>query len=765
MDFRKNQAGLDLSGEWQFAYTEGAPDGDCCTAADIARAGLKLLPCHVPGNFELDLHANGIVGDPFVGMNIAELIWCEKCHVWYTRRFEAADRNGCDAELLFEGLDCFGDVYLNGELIGQTDNMLIEHRFDVTGKLRGENELVVHIRPAVEEAKQFDYPAALTASCDAFEGLYVRKAPHMYGWDIMPRAVSAGIWRPVRLRYLPKERVEQVYLETTHIAGESGPAGLKLYYVTRQAGGASDRYEVLIEGVCGESRFSARAKAAAIGGKVWVHVPSAKLWWPRGRGEQNLYDVAVALLKNGEEIDQVGFTHGIRTVALNRTSTTDAYGRGDFRFRVNGEDVFVTGSNWVPVDAYHSRDAERIPRVLDLVEDVGCNMLRCWGGNVYEDDIFYEICDRKGVLVWQDFAMACEYPPQDAAHQQRIAREARAVVRRLRQHPCIALWAGDNEIDVFLAGSGRDPNQNVMTRQVLPAVLGDEDRTRPYIPSSPYVDEEALRRGWEYVPENHPWGPRDYYKGDYYKNIVCHFASEIGYHGCPSPDSLRRFLSPGKLWPYQDNEEWLLHCTSPVPGVNWFDYRVELMAKQIRELFGVVPGDLDDFAFASQVSQAEAKKFFIEMFRTGMWRRTGIIWWNIMDGWPQLSDAVVDYYFERKLAYSFIRRSQRSVLVAFREPQNWDQELVACNNTRQGTDVEFRVRDIGSGEIVAEGKRTAAPDAVSSLARIPFSTGAKRFYVIEWTDRLGEGRNHYLVGYPPFDLVQYRAWLASAAFS
>lgn len=264
--------------------------------------------------------------------------------------------------------------------------------------------------------------------------------------------------------------------------------------------------------------------------------------------------------------------------------------------------------------------------------------------------------------------------------------------------------------------------------------------------------------GEQFLPEHHLWGPRDYYKSSFYRDSLCHFVSEIGYHGCPSPESVRKFVSPGKEWPYRGNEEWLLHATSPVPGAEGYNYRVELMAKQIRELFGEVPDTLEEFAFASQVSQAEAVEFFIELFRAHKWRRTGIIWWNLMDGWPQFSDAIVDYYFARKLAYGFIKASQQPLCLVLREPENWQQEVVACNDMRDDIALSYTVKDADTEEVVATGAGVAEGDAVTLLGRIPLSMGEKRLYLLDWRAESGSGRNHYLAGNPPFDLRQYREW-------
>ena len=202
----------------------------------------------------------------------------------------------------------------------------------------------------------------------------------------------------------------------------------------------------------------------------------------------------------------------------------------------------------------------------------------------------------------------------------------------------------------------------------------------------------------------------------------------------------------------------MLHSTSPVPGVDIYDYRVELMAKQVRELFGAVPDNLEDFAFASQVTQAEAKKFFIELFRAHKWRRTGIIWWNLLDGWPQFSDAVVDYYFAKKLAFDYIRRSQQPLCLMLREPKAWGQDLVAVNDLRQDSALEYLVREVESGATLAEGRAVARGDSVTELGRVPFFASDKRLYLITWRSPQGSGWNHYLAGHPPFDLATYQRW-------
>jgi len=761
----RREAFVNLSGPWQFAFADCEPSRLSCLRA-LEESGLKFHPCTVPGCLETDLQQTGFLEDPFVGLNILEVQRYEKHHVFYSRQFTVdAIPPGTERRLIFEGLDCFADIYLNGEKIGAADNMLIPHSFPLAGCLPGTNELLVHIRPAVAEAAKYAYPTGLRAQGHTYESLHVRKAPHMYGWDIMPRAVSAGIWRPVRIDFLPAERLESLHLDTAILAPDHSSAELMLYFHAALHGGPGDRYEIHIRGQCGASVFSGSQALAFPAGRMGVKIASPCLWWPRGSGPAHLYEVEASLLKNGSVIDRHRFHHGIRHAELIRTSVTNEAGNGEFVFRVNGEKIFVKGTNWVPADAFHWRDRERLPRILPMVEDLHCNMIRCWGGNVYEDDFFYDWCDSRGIMVWQDFAMACALYPQDEAFQKKLAHEARQVVRRLRQHPCLVVWAGDNECDeAHLWLQAGDPNRNVLTRRVIPAVLKEEDPGRPYLPSSPCIDETALQKGGSlYPPENHLWGPRGYFKSDFYTQALCHFSSEIGYHGCPSAESLRRFLSPGKVWPPQGNDEWILHSTNPCLDTSIFspaDYRVNLMINQIRELFGLVPDTLEEFVFASQATQGEAKKFFIERFRGAKWRRTGIIWWNLMDGWPQLSDAVVDYYFEKKLAYHFIRRSQQDLCVMLREPEGREQEVVAANDFRCDKQMALSVRDLESGEETFRGEFDVPANSATVLGALPFDPSRQTMYRIEWNSDGVSGHNHYLAGQAPFRLDQYRGWFS-----
>jgi beta-mannosidase len=753
-----------LNGEWSLVgFREGSRP--CSNPSELTAMALPTIPATVPGNVELDMQRSGIIdSDPFIGDNCLALAQYEGWEWWYRRTFNTLTNLQTHTFLRFDGLDCIADIWLNSVHLGRRENMLISHEFDVTGALlpEGENELVVRLGSAVNRATDYDYPDSVDAMHSNMEQLYIRKAPHMYGWDIMPRILSAGIWRDVTLVTHGAYSITDAHYRAFDVSEDA--AGLHVRYRIDSPSLDWDRMRLRLVGVCGDSRFTTEVPIRFAAGSLNVHVAKPALWWPRGYGEAALYEVVLELLLDDDIVDSRTEQIGLREIVLERTEITEPSALGQFLFRVNGTPILVKGTNWVPLDAFHSRDEERLPQAIALLAESGSNMVRCWGGNVYEDDLFFEECDRLGIMVWQDFAMACARYPQDDDFANRLTEETESVVRRLRNHACIALWAGDNECDDNHYSAGMDPNENRSTRRVIPEVLHRLDPWRPYVPCSPYFSPMVVARGnTDLAPDQHLWGPRDYYKSRFYTESQYHFVSEIGYHGCPNRSSLEAFLPADSVWPWQDNRFWRIHAadTSPEPGP--YAYRIELMAKQVGELFGEVPEDLDSFILASQISQAEAKKFFIEMTRLRKWRRTGVLWWNLIDGWPQFSDAVVDYYGGVKLAYHYIRRAQQPVCIMIAEPEDWRCAVVLGNDSLQRASGKFRVSDSDGTELLSGGF-DVAPNENAQIGGIPVSRGAQRLFLMEWElgvpiDGQVAGGNHYLLGTPPFRLQVYREWL------
>lgn len=738
---------MSLNGEWILGY--GKENREIVSFSDVCEM-YDTVKAQVPGNFELDLKANNIIKDEFFGMATMENQKWEPYYKYYSRKFSVTDT---DQELVFQGLDTICYIYLNGEFLAYTDNMFVEHIFDVSEKLKiGENEIVVKFCPTYSEAAKYDYPLFSNTHAIGFEALTVRKAASSFGWDIMPRTVSCGIWRDVYLQEKKKERIDTVYAVTWGIKDNTAEV---LFYFRGKIDWpyGEDIYELDISAECDDSVISVRKKLRFGGIRFGVSVENPKLWWPKGSGPANLYKGVAKLIKNGSVIDTYDLQFGIRTVDLERTDHTDRDGRGEFVFRINGKKIFCKGTNWVPMDAFHSRDRERIPKALEMAKDLNCNVIRVWGGGVYEDNLFYEICDREGFMVWQDFAMACGVYPQNPEFMEKMKTEVTKAVRRLRQHPSVILWSGDNECDQTANNQHplADPEMNAITRDLIPHVLNMEDPARPYLPSSPYTKFNNHKFG-ERASEGHPWGPRDYFKGKFYSEQIYHFASEIGYHGMPNTESLKKFISPEKLNDRM-SDEWTLHCSAPDMDDEYI-YRNRLMENQVREFFGFVPDDLAEFTVASQISQAEAKKFFVEMFRSRKWRRTGLIWWNLIDGWPQISDAIVDYYYGKKLAYQYIKASQQDLCLMFREPEAWHIELVGANDTFKDMNVEYKAVDLKTGETVCQGRKTADADSVTHFETLPYTMSRKTIYKIEWHGD-AEGVNHYLTGQPVYDLKEY----------
>ena len=764
---------LSLNGPWTLSFWP-QPSHPVTSPRQMKGLGVRRVPAMVPGNVEIDLQRAGLIDDPMKGSNVDNLRPWESFQWCYSRLFKAPSGVGGKRVILhFGGIDCLADVWLNGKFVGRAENMLIAHDFDVTSLLRsGSNSLEVILRSAVLEAQQEMLGTFSMAGFASSESIGVRKAPHMYGWDILPRLVSAGLWREVELRVQDETEIRNVHYWVNALDVPSRRAGLQadvqLRLPPQHFGKARARLVLSLRG-----REVARSEQVVNtpAFRQRVEVCDAELWWPRGLGAPTLYDAELQVVDSaGQVLASQAERIGLRQIRLERTDINLPDAPGRFRFYVNGEPVFIHGTNWVPLDALHSRDAEHYERSISMAADLNCNMIRCWGGNVYEADRFYELCDENGILVWQDFSMACAFYPQRDRFARAIEDEVTQVVLRLRNHPCIALWAGNNEDDCVSVWNGQawDPNRDRISREVIPRVLYEFDLTRPYLPSSPYLSAEVIRRGFNEneLPEAHLWGPRGYYKAPYYKAASNVFVSEIGYHGCPNRQSLERMMTPGHVYPWERdfewNEEWLTKSVRRFPSEGKTFDRNNLMINQVRLVFGQVPRDLDDFIFASQSVQAEAMKYFIEMWRGRKFdNHSGLIWWNLRDGWPLISDAVVDYYYSKKRAYWYIRNAQRDVCLFINDARDGAHPLMAANETLSEASGQVVVSDVASGKKVFEGTFSVPANGKAQVALLPEQEG-QGMYIIDYRVGGQTLRNHYLYGEPPYDLGQYRLWAEQA---
>ncbi|MBQ6136325.1 MAG: glycoside hydrolase family 2 [Kiritimatiellae bacterium] len=764
---------VSLDGEWGLKYWQQESAESAVREIGAVPPDAKTVKASVPGNCELDLVNAGVMPRPEVGMNVREFRRCEGYGWLYTKDFDlpAGFGGGSRVRLVFDGIDTFADVFLNGEKVGEAANMLIPHSFDVTKALKsGKNRVQVLIRSAFLESQKYDV-GELGFHMGFADGEPIRKAGFMGGWDIFPRLYCSGIWRGVRLESVPRVEVDNVAWMFGDFDAEFARCTAKVHFrvkgpMSAYDWGAKARLS-LSRG--GKAAYSSEREYVAVQNEVKFALDRPALWWPRGMGESALYEAKIEIVgKDGGVLASDVRKVGVRLVKLERD---DVYGPdrpGQFLFRVNGEPCYVRGSNWVPLDSFPSRQAGRIVETLEMFEDLNCNMVRVWGGGVYEPEEFFEWCDAHGLMVWQDFMTGCSVFPQDDRYAALTADEVKSVVLMLRNHPSLVLWSGNNENDdagglgwgsqrEFRQDCGRDRN----SRRTIPDVLFEYDVTRPYLPSSPYKSPDVVA-GLARPSEMHLWGARGYYKTDYYTNSPCWFASEMGYHGCPDRASLERMMTRECVYPWKGdpagldwNDEWRLKASDPyMRGHVHLWRRNDLMTNQVRIMFGGVDTDLDTFVAQSQFVQAEAMKTFCELFRTRKFTRfNGLVWWNVRDGWPQISDAVVDWYGGRKLAYHALKAAQRDVVALLVD----DHSAWVVNDLMRPVRGRALYRDRASGKVLLDRAYEVAANSKARLGEVPFS--GQGLVDIEYTVDGGTvRRNHFLYGEPPFRWGDVRAW-------
>ena len=675
---------IKLNGEYKlYAYKkEKAP----MRPQDITGESISAI---VPGNVEIDLMNAGMLPNIYQADNVERTREFELYDWWYVKDF-ALDTlpKENEAVLVFDGVDTYAEYFLNGKKIGESDNMLISHEFIVNEMLKqGENQLAVHIFSAVKKSENFKVNPLEVADWECFESLRCRKPAHAYGWDIFPRVVSAGIWRSVKLEFRPKVRIENVYLSTVFV--RENLAGLAFHYELNLPAELFGKYKIQFSGHCKDKAFSFTYPVSYKAATKFPYIDNPLLWWPNGMGEANLYDVTVALLDEKDTvIDEKELLFGIRYVRLERGDFCEKNGFGLY---INEQPVLCKGANWVPLDVLHSKDAAKYEEcVMNYVEN-NSNMVRVWGGGVYEDEAFFDLCDRYGIMVWQDIMLACHAYPQDEQFSAQIFKEVESFVKRVRNHSSIVLYCGSNETDWIYFCTGQDPNEDVLTRKVIPEVIRLNDPYRVYYPSTPmFTKEYVKKKGGKFLvdlqeieasrtemPEEHYWWHRDDYET--YGDIKHCFIGEIGYSGCMTLESMKECMDVRSLRKENEyrGEAWKYH-----------DYSTDGdITHATKYYFGELPDALEDFILSSQISQAEAYKYLIEQTRLKKPYMTGILLWNMRDGWPAYNSALVDYYGRKKISYYYVKQSQQPLVFIM------DDKLkgYVCNDSLEENQGEYRI--------------------------------------------------------------------------
>ncbi len=634
---------------------------------DIPGSAFTAVPAEVPGSVYHDLLAAGRIPDPFYRDNETEALKLMEYDFHYSRAFQAdGELLDCGAVLLrCEGLDTLAAVYINGAEAGRADNMHRVWEFDVKDLLReGENNIAVHFASPTKFIRESYAADPADGTADAMEGFpSLRKAHCMFGWDWGPRLPDAGIWRDISLLGVDTARIRDVLVKQFH---EGGRAALEI-----------DTHIARLTDAPAEVRVSVTAPdgtvLTGVGETCRIEVPDPRLWWPAGYGGQPLYRVEAELVSGGTRLDVWSRRIGLRTMTVSRVKSEHGE---SFSHCVNGVDIFAMGMDYIPEDNLLPRvTPERTRRLLEDARAANVNTIRVWGGGYYPDDYFYDICDELGLLVWQDFMFACAVYNLTDAFEETITAEFVDNIRRLRSHPSLALWCGNNEMEQF-AGSGmwiramRQKSDYIkMFQYIIPKVLKAEDPQAFYWPSSPSSGGDFDEPGDPSRGDVHDW---DVWHGlkpfTDYRNYLFSYVSEFGFQSFPCMETIESFTLP------EDR--------------NIFSYIMEKHQRNATANGRIVtylsqnylyPATLDKLVYASQLLQAQAMQYGVEHWRRNRGRCMGAVIWQLNDCWPVASWAGIDYFGRWKALQYYARRFFAPVLVSCHEEGLVNQEDISVN--------------------------------------------------------------------------------------
>lgn len=657
----------------------------------------KWLPAQVPGTVHTDLLANRKIEDPFYRTNEKDLQWIDKVDWEYRTSFRVTDSlyERQQKRLTFYGLDTYADIFLNDKQLASTDNMFRTWCFDVSDQLRkGENRLRIvfrsPIRRGLEEMENYGLrlPADNDQSVLGGMGMnrvsvYTRKAPYSYGWDWGPRLITSGIWRPVVLEAWDELKIEHTFMRQLKVDRKNAQLNAEITLSARQS--APVHVQILCNRkIVAQQEVTLKAGTNRIG--LPVNIRNPRLWWCNGLGEPNLYTFEIKISKDGQSLDTRKVSTGLRTIRLVRRPDE----RGEtFYFELNGVPVFAKGTNYIPSDVFLPRVSRTdYEKIVGDAADAHMNMIRIWGGGVYEDDYFYELCDRKGIMLWQDFMFACSMYPGTPFFLENVRQEAIDNVIRLRNHPCLALWCGNNEIGgAWHHGSPggwgwkekyteRQQERifsayRALFHQVLPEVVEKYSDGVAYWPSSPMSGSGEL--DFEQQPgtrgDNHYWGVwHGKHRLEEYAANTGRFMSEYGFQSFPELETVNQYTLPEDH--DIESEVMAAHQRSGIGNL------------RIREYMGwyyKVPEDFGQFLYMSQVLQAKAMKTALQAHRRAKPYCMGSLMWQLNDCWPVASWSTTDYYRNWKAAQYATREACKPVVLIPRT-ENEELELWGVND-------------------------------------------------------------------------------------
>lgn len=624
----------------------------------------------VPGTVHTDLLLHELIPDPFYGANEELVQWVEDQDWQYRTEFElsSADLAADGIRLCFDGLDTYADIFLNGEKVAATRNMFVGYAFEVKPLLReGKNRLEVMFRSPVREvmplrdAAGFDYPADNDHHPEK-TSIYTRKAPYSYGWDMQIRLVTCGIWKPVYLELWDKIRIEDYYVRTLHVDADSAKVSRELVWEAAASGTARIHFDYSLDGqLLGQDSVDLQVEAGLQQTLLPLTIPSPELWMPNGWGRATLYDFK-ATVQWLDEQAPVEVTRnervGLRDVQL--IQEEDSLGTS-FYFLVNGRPLFAKGANMMPGDAFLPKMFQhRYQRLIDDALAAGFNFIRVWGGGIYESDYLYSMADEAGIFIWQDFLFGCTSYPADEDFLDNVRLEAEYNLKRLRRHPSLVLWCGNNEVEEGIKYWGwkrryadypgvyeqMQTDYDRLFRELLPDMVATYDPQRPYLHGSPLSANWGRPDSWAHG-DAHNWGlwygqkPFESMDQDRFR-----FVSEYGFQAFPEMKTIATFATEQDY--DLDSEVMRTHQKASTGNG---------LIRKYLEMYYPVPEDFATFVYAVQVLQGQGMRDVVEAHRRHRPYCMGSLYWQFNEAWPTVSWASVDYYGNWKALHYQMKRA------------------------------------------------------------------------------------------------------------
>ena len=686
----------------------------------------EWLPANVPGSVHTDLMASGRIPDPFAADNEKRVLWVAESDWTYRTSFACTDELFSEDKvfLVCDGLDTLATVVLNGQELGHTDNMFRRYQWEIKTLLnaKGANDLTITFSSPVKYAAEKQAIRPLPGVPQAIPGgPYLRKAPYQFGWDWGPQLPPIGIWKDIRLEGYSGARLSEIHLCQSHVNGQ---VVVEVQVSVQRWDETSLVSVVRITAPDGEILEKKAAITARDGIKVKVPISKPELWWPNGYGSQPLYQVEVSLMSVGSSwaglLDLRSYQLGLRTIELRQQE--DQWGRS-FVFVVNDIPIFVKGSNWAPADSFPTRITdEHLEELIHFAAETHQNMLRVWGGGFYEEERFYDLCDRYGILVWQEFIFSCSIYPLDVpAFLENIQMEVVENVHRLRHRASLALWCGNNEMEWgwvewnWKSAELQDlkPAYDRFFHHTLPAWCRAEDPDHSYWPSSPSSGTPFKNPNSQCQGDAHYW---DVWHGrkpfTSYRDQYPRFLSEFGFQALPPLATIRT---------YADETDW--NMTSYIMEMHQKNANGNsLMVGQMLDMFRL-PKDFVSLVYLSMALQAEGIRYGVEHWRRHPDRIAGILYWQLNDCWPVASWSSLDYFGRWKALHYSARHFYAPLMLSI-EDKPPEQGVYVSNDLLEPWEgILCWSLETLAGEVLTSGKVPVkvALQAATQLCRLDFS--------------------------------------------